>query len=271
MRHSIWALIVAGVVATLPAGAVAQHAGVGTPLQSSGAGTSNQASSSISSTAGSVTTINGGTGSFIDATVNPFVIGMTPVVGMGMFPGSSVQLPTFSYFGVQTSVSVPDGGGMSLGGVGGGAEGGNQFGPNRSSGSQVSSRQMQVHVQIHDMAELDAQVLAAAAPPKPAGPPDANALALQAARASSAGHAAMSVADARRLHETQSDGQNDEARKWFDRAQQAESDGKPGTAKIYYQMAARRATGPLQATIIQHLHDLSAGGAAASVAQGGTQ
>ena len=123
------------------------------------------------------------------------------VWGPAFLPGSNVQLPSFSYFGTQTSVSVPDGGGVLLGGVNGAGEGGNQFGPNRSAGSQIQSRQMQVGVQIHDMAELDAQVLAAAAPPKPAGPPDANALALRGAQASSAGNGAMSVAEARRLHE----------------------------------------------------------------------
>src|SRR5215472_5520233 len=32
-------------------------------------------------------------------------------------PATTVQLPTFSVFTVQTTVSVPDGGGMSLGGI----------------------------------------------------------------------------------------------------------------------------------------------------------
>ena len=237
MRQNVWAWIVVGLAGTLPSGAMAQHAGVGTPLQSSGSGTFNQtgvnwslqghgfwadfggpaaipqfgqpnasaglqtgfktsaggwnfglnavagqgSSSSASNVSPSVTTINGGGGYFIDATVSPFVIGMTPVVGGGFgpgvnfaplnLPGSNVQLPTFSYFSVNTSVSVPDGGGALLGGMGGAGGGSNQFGPNRSMAGQTQAQQMQVHVQIHDMAELDAQVLAAAGPAKSAAPP----------------------------------------------------------------------------------------------------
>src|SRR5262245_35901674 len=36
---------------------------------------------------------------------------------------TTVQLPTFSFFTVQTVVSVPDGGGMSLGGINRAADG----------------------------------------------------------------------------------------------------------------------------------------------------
>jgi hypothetical protein len=39
-----------------------------------------------------------------------------PVLGQGQAP-TTVQLPTFRFFTVQTSVSVPDGGGAYLGGM----------------------------------------------------------------------------------------------------------------------------------------------------------
>jgi len=193
-----------------------------------------------------------------------FTPGFTPA----FLPGSSVQLPTFSYFGVDTLVSVPDGGGALLGGVNSAAGGGNQFGPNGSTAGHAQGQQLQVRAQILDMAELDAQVLAAAGPPKSAAPPDSRALALRAAQNSSAGRGTVSVTEARRLYEAQSEGQNVEARKWFERGQQAESDGKPGTAKIYYQMAARRSTGELHATIAARLQVLAAAHAATAVAQG---
>ena len=39
----------------------------------------------------------------------------------------------------------------------------------------------------------------------------------------------------------------------MERARSLEEDGKPAVAKIYYQMAARRATGELHATITDRL------------------
>ena len=42
---------------------------------------------------------------------------------------ATVQLPSFSYFGVDTSVSVPDRGSISLGGVGRSSSGSTAFGP----------------------------------------------------------------------------------------------------------------------------------------------
>ena len=49
----------------------------------------------------------------------------------------------------------------------------------------------------------------------------------------------------------------DEADSFFARGQQAEADGKPAVAKIYYQMAARRATGDLKQQAQARLDALS--------------
>ena len=82
----------------------------------------------------------------------------------------AVQLPTISQFSVGTTVSVPVGGRAHLGsvrraresrvsrGVGLGAP---LFG-NRGIGREMSIGGVDVGVQIHDMAELDRQTLAAA-------------------------------------------------------------------------------------------------------------
>jgi hypothetical protein len=54
-----------------------------------------------------------------------------------------------------------------------------------------------------------------------------------------------SVADIRRQNELDQVRQADEAQEFFQKGLQAESANKAGVAKIYYQMAARRATGEL--------------------------
>ena len=49
-----------------------------------------------------------------------------------------------------------------------------------------------------------------------------------------------------------------EARQYCDQARAAEAAGKPGVAKIYYQMAARRAGGALKTEILSELRRLGA-------------
>ena len=49
----------------------------------------------------------------------------------------------------------------------------------------------------------------------------------------------------------------DEADSFFARGQRAEADGKPNVAKIYYQMAARRATGDLKQQVQARLDAVS--------------
>jgi hypothetical protein len=75
-------------------------------------------------------------------------------------------LPTFRYFSVQTTVSVPDRGGAALGGVNRASSGTTSrgFGPlrNRASGSSIGSSTASVHATIIDHQELDAATLAEA-------------------------------------------------------------------------------------------------------------
>ena len=49
-----------------------------------------------------------------------------------------------------------------------------------------------------------------------------------------------SVADIRREREGAADGKRQEALALLQRGEQAQADGKPGVARVYYQMAARR-------------------------------
>jgi len=60
----------------------------------------------------------------------------------------------------------------------------------------------------------------------------------------------MSVADIRRLRAARHAVQDDEVQRLVDRAQTAEADGKPAVAKIYYQQAARLASGELRADLL---------------------
>jgi hypothetical protein len=94
----------------------------------------------------------------------------------------------------------------------------------------------------------------------PEQPPDAAAdeaaRKLAAARASSAGRAVPSVAEARRLHAAEQAGQEGEALAYLERGRNAEALGKPNVAKVYYQMAARRASGKLQEQILARLNAL---------------
>ena len=92
------------------------------------------------------------------------LIGLLAVAAVAVFPASAaaqsllLQAPVFSQFSVQTSVSVPDRGGVLLGGVGRAANGTKSFGftPNGSSrGHSVSNTSASSHVYIIDFNELD--------------------------------------------------------------------------------------------------------------------
>ena len=78
----------------------------------------------------------------------------------------------------------------------------------------------------------------------PAG--DGTAHKLATAQTSSAGRTVPSVAEARRMHAVEQDSQNREAAVLFEKGRAAEEDGKPKTAKVYYDMVARRASGELK-------------------------
>jgi hypothetical protein len=80
----------------------------------------------------------------------------------------------------------------------------------------------------------------------PAAPSDNAAHKLATAQTSSAGRTVPSVAEARRMHALEQDSQNREAAVFFEKARAAEEDGKPKTAKVYYEMVARRASGELK-------------------------
>jgi hypothetical protein len=174
-----------------------------------------------------------------------------------------VQLPTFRFFTVQTSVSVPDGGGTYLGGMKSARDSSltRGFGPlrNRGIGSDRGAAGMSVHATIIDLKEMDDAILAEAA----AGKPGAAAFDPEAARAEllsrhvgktyasvakSPASAPLtgSVAAIRAQNAAAAEARVAEAAQYFAKAQTAETEGKPAVAKYYYQLVARRDRGPLQ-------------------------
>jgi len=200
----------------------------------------------------------------------------------------TVQLPTFSYFSVPTTVSVPDQGSTYMGGIKRASSGRNEFGvpmlpfrpfKNTAIGQERSAMQTHMSVRIHDFDEMDQYLLNAPPkttslahnlPPLPGGTGGAESSLVRSHPATSApgtrGESgagsswyaqtggnedafrppAMSVAGETARREQQQQQREAEARDYYQRGLDAEKDGKSGVARIYYQMAARRASEPLK-------------------------
>ena len=84
-------------------------------------------------------------------------------------------------------------------------------------------------------------------------PEDSSIERLAAAQASSAGQAAMSVAEARRLHAAELEAAEQEAQRYWQKGLAAEKEGSLASARIYYRLAAKRATGEFQKRILSRL------------------
>jgi hypothetical protein len=199
----------------------------------------------------------------------------------------NLQLPTFSFVTVSTTVSVPDRGSALLGGIKRSQTGRNDAGtpmlgklpfagrPFKNSAIGANRMGMNVHVNatIIDLSEMDEYILGSA--PTPATPIGAPAGALghvllprtpaDAGRswqlaATAEAEPPLSVADVQAKRSAQQASRADEAASYFERGRQAEADGKLNVAKIYYQMAARRASGDLKDRVAARLEALTLGG-----------
>jgi len=206
---------------------------------------------------------------------------------------TTVQLPTVSSFSATTTVTVPDRGMAYLGGVNRAAEGRNEFGVpllpfrpfrNVGIGREVSGSGMWVSVTIHDFDAMDryllsqptafsqslgdrrSQVAALAGPLQPWDP--GYGASWRVAASSGAGSPpAVSVAQARAERQRQQATRAGEAADFFQRGQAAEAVGKTGVAKVYYQMAARRATGELKEQVAVRLDAIGRGQTASKIVQ----
>jgi len=95
---------------------------------------------------------------------------------------------------------------------------------------------------------------------KPQPPVAAQAPRPAAAGPSSATRAVPSVAEARRLHKLEQSSGGDDARVYFERGRTAEESGRTGAARVYYKMAARRASGDLKQQVEARLRALDSPG-----------
>lgn len=180
---------------------------------------------------------------------------------VGISSGQVVQLPTFRSFGMSTSVVVPDRGAVYMGGNGRAATGWNEFGSplgpfnNRGLGMLHSAGAVSVSAYVHDFAAMDAYLLSQASGNRTAESPPASTSALQRASASSATQAVRSVAELRAEHAAEADWLH-EVSELLRRGQAAERAGKIGAARLYYQMAARRAADPERDKILAKVAEL---------------
>ena len=176
-------------------------------------------------------------------------------------PPTTVQLPSFSFFSVNTTVSVPDRGGMYLGGVDRARDARTTrgFGPlaGRGIGGDRVAGGMSVRTTIIDHDELDRAVRAEAAARRAAADPavaKAEAISGHVGRdsplAATSGREGSSLPDSvaaiRARHAAAAEERTGEAAKYVAQAQKAEADGKPAMARIFYQMVARRDAGQLK-------------------------
>ncbi|MDY0170560.1 MAG: hypothetical protein RBS80_28730 [Thermoguttaceae bacterium] len=194
--------------------------------------------SSLVSQTPSITLPNGGTGYFSDTSQSPFVISYIPVVG------GAPQLP-YGY-----PMVPPPGFGFPYQGVG-----------------PVYSEQGNPRVQAMLRARAEGEQPPDPAPPPapapPRGPapelaePERAPVAAAPERASTAAAAAPSVAEARLMHQQEQAAANREAAQLLERGITAEEAGKPGVARVYYQMAAQRAEGDLREQAEARLNGLT--------------
>src|SRR5262245_64820 len=177
-------------------------------------------------------------------------------------PATTVQLPTFSVFTVQTTVSVPDGGHSFLGGINRAAIGNASRGlANRGVGGSRVASGVGVSATITDHGEIDRALRAEAAAKRGAS---ADATAAKAAaisksvpRAETKTALPDSVAAIRERNAAAKEEAEKEDAGYFAKAQEAEASGKTAVAKVYYQMVARRADGQLKQSAQERLIALS--------------
>lgn len=186
-----------------------------------------------------------------------FSLGLALLVLPRPAAAQTVQLPTFQQFGVSTTVVVPDRGSAALGGVRRAATGSNQFGfpgtpGNRAGGATASAGGMSVLVQIHDFEAMDRALLEQAAAMRP-GTAAADA---SARNPTLEGENAPSLKEIRRRRAEMAIIAHGTT-ELMARADAARAAGNLGSARVLYQMAARRASGPLRESALANYHALA--------------
>ena len=193
----------------------------------------------------------------------------------GRANAQSVQLPTFHFFTLNTSVLVPDGGDAFLGGVNRASSGRNERGipglPGRPftntgiGGSTVASG-VSVSAQIHDLDAMDRAILgdnfAANSPPAKSTVANSRQMAAVQTGASPIG----SVAALRAQVAAEDAAAEREAAESLARGRQLLAEGKTSLAKTYLQTAARHSKSEAREQALALLRDLERAKSAATLA-----
>ena len=198
--------------------------------------------------------------------------------GLARAQSTTVQLPTYRTFATRTTVTVPDQGAAYLGGIAGSRSAASQFGAplvplgHRSLGCQRSAACARVSVFVHDFEAMEEQILGC--PPSALvqqreGDPSARSrlkgarkpvevLGQPWVRAPAVDPVVPSVKAIRAQRAEEGANRQAEAEDWFRRGQLAEEAGKTHVARMFYQLAARRAAGDLKEQVQVRLHALLA-------------
>lgn len=176
------------------------------------------------------------------------------VLGLAAEAGAQViQLPSFSSFGVDTTVIVPDSGRARAGGAQRGSSASNStrgIPGNRAAGVNRQAAGTHVTVQIHDPQAADARALQHAPTPRAAIDPPA-----------------VSMLEMAHRRVEKASAQQREAEAVFAKGRRAQATGKPSVASIYYRMAARQANGELRTRIETEWSEATAAGVPATYHQ----
>lgn len=169
------------------------------------------------------------------------------------FAPTTVQLPTFSFFTVQTTVAVPDSGYGFAHGPCQVSHGWTAYGPAWGASTTHWETVDEVSMwsfgaQTIDLAAMDAELLASATP-LPALPAQPLARQLSAPPMSTAARVPGSVADARRARAAALAAEAKEIDDLIAKAEALLAQGKPKVARVYLQMAAGKATGERRQTL----------------------
>ena len=192
-----------------------------------------------------------------------------------------LQLPVFQLFTVNTTVSVPDSGRGFLGGVNRARSGrvsrgvpllskvpvANRLFKNHGIGSERTAANIGVTAKVLDLREMDEAVLAEAARRRAPGARETlvlkradfiNRHVARRPRPVPARPKAKlpSVEEIRRRTQLAQRRRQVEAVKYFEDARKSEARGKKGAAKVFYKMAAKRATGKFKQQILASLETL---------------
>ncbi len=181
--------------------------------------------------------------------------------------GTTVQLPTYRTFQSGGAVVVPDRGSAFLGGVNRArssrTEWGTPFLPfgNRAIGSDLGTSRAGVSVYIHDFAAMERELeRAAKATPRPTDSAQAPARTrptvtdFAAVPAPGPAEAPLaSLEEIRLQRRLAAEARETEARDFLARGIAAEASGKLNVARMYYQIAAKRASGELQHEVLARL------------------